>query len=220
MSGSRVLVLGATLGVALLGWACEPAEGELLGASGGGVAQGGDGGTGGDGGMGGDGGTGGDGAGGASMDALPCAPTTAWEAAWETLEDDFVALVNARRAAGGTCGGVAMPPRGAVAVHPGLRDVARAHAEHMAVHGYLGFDAPNGADWTLQPERCVLGAPHGGQSLAAGQTTAQALFDGLVAAEGTCVELHAAGDSIGVGHHAEPSATLATRWVFYIGHAP
>jgi len=217
-----------TILTALTALACQPAEGTLIGTGGstssqGGAAEGGAGGIGGGSPQGGMGGSPtGTPAGTATgtptgSGGLPCAPVTTWDPTWETLENDLVALINARRQAGGMCGSQTMPPTGTVSSENVLRGVARAHVEDMVLDDYFAFAGLNGMSWIGQPDACGFGSPPTGQNIAAGQTTAQMVLDSLVSSESTCVNIHAAGDSIGVGYIEDANATFGSYWSFYIG---
>ena len=110
-----------------------------------------------------------------------------------------------------------------VAMHPLLREVARAHAEHMVQNNYFGYEPPGGAapsQWLEQPVACGFPLPLSEANLAAGMATPQQVFQALAASEGTCVNLHAPGEAVGVAHHAgdgrnDGSPPLPV-WVIYV----
>src|SRR5262245_32662523 len=54
-----------------------------------------------------------------------------WNAGWVTFEDQVLTLVNQKRAAGATCGGVAKPPVAALTFDDRLRCAARKHSKDM-----------------------------------------------------------------------------------------
>jgi uncharacterized protein YkwD len=147
-----------------------------------------------------------------STEGLPCAPAAVWEMAWETLETNLIDLVNQRRQMGGTCGSQTFGSLPTLAVDPLLRDVARAHAEHMSVEDYVGFSAPDGGNWLSQVGAC--GGTFVAGASTKGQTTAQAMFDAIIQDEPTCQGLHGPGTVIGVGHH---SANATPSWALYVG---
>src|SRR5262245_39050678 len=58
-----------------------------------------------------------------------CDPVRDWPATATSLEAQIVTIVNQRRAAGATCGGVAKPPVAPLTADPALRCAARKHTK-------------------------------------------------------------------------------------------
>src|SRR5262245_40173873 len=84
--------------------------------------------------------TGGGGGGG----GLDCHVAASWPADWVAFEDQVLTLVNQRRAAGATCGGVAKPAVGALASDDHLREASRCHSLDMGTNGYFAHDSQDG----------------------------------------------------------------------------
>jgi uncharacterized protein YkwD len=226
------LTLTLTFALATTALACGSDDTNLIGAGGGaeggadeggasmgGAAEGGSGGMIGEGGMGGSptGSPTGTPTGSGGSD-LPCAPTGPWESGWETLESDFIALVNQRRQAGGTCGNQTFGPMDAVTLDTTLRDVARAHVQDMGTGDYFAWTAPNGGSWLSQPSACAYaGTPVGG-GITVGHADAQAAFDALIGDQTVCEQVHATATSIGVGHYFSETASFGHYWNFIMGN--
>ena len=97
------------------------------------------------------------------------------------LEEEVLVLVNQRRAAGATCGGTFYPAVPPLTLDLRLRDAARGHSQDMAANNYASHTSLDGRtfDQRILQAGYTGGYPLG-EYVAAGQSTAQAVVDGLM----------------------------------------
>ena len=111
--------------------------------------------------------------------------------------------VNARRAAGATCGGTVFPPAKPLAMNELLRVAARRHSVDMGVRGYFDHVSPEGS----QPADRMKAAGYdvsvgwNGENIAAGRATAQGTVQQWMDSPGHCENIMDAHFTVmGVGH--------------------
>lgn len=76
-------------------------------------------------------------------DLLAYCDVTTWNATWATLEAQVLTLVNQKRAAGATCGGVVKPAVPALTLNTLLRCSARKHSKDMGWKDFFGHAGSN-----------------------------------------------------------------------------
>jgi uncharacterized protein YkwD len=147
-----------------------------------------------------------------------CHVASSWPAAWVTFEDQVLALINQRRAAGATCGGVPKPPVGAVVVDAALRQAARCHSLDMAVHGYFSHTSQDGSSpWDRIAVAGYTASPTG-ENIAAGYGTAQAVVDGWMTSTGHCNNIMNGGSNeTGVGYAYQQGSPYGAYWTQTFG---
>lgn len=133
-------------------------------------------------------------------------------------QTDMLAQVNARRASGTTCGGVAYPPVPALSLQGNLRAAADAHAADMATNNYFSHTGRNGSN----PGDRITAAGYRwsawAENIAAGQGTAILAVNGWFASAGHCVNfMSSAVTQIGFGGADNPSSTYRIYWVAELG---
>ena len=133
-------------------------------------------------------------------------------------QSEMLAQVNARRATGTTCGGVAYPPVPALSLQSNLRAAADAHALDMATYNYFSHTGRNGSD----PGDRITAAGYRwsawAENIAAGQGTATLAVNGWFASAGHCVNfMSSVATQIGFGGAQNPSSTYKIYWVAELG---
>lgn len=137
-----------------------------------------------------------------------------WNAGWATLESQVLTLVNQRRAAGATCGGVAKPAVPALTLNTKLRCAARNHARDMANNNYFSHTGLNGSQFYQRITAAGYTWTQVAENIAAGQTTAASVVAGWMASTGHCNNImNGALKNIGVGYAYNVNATYDHYWV-------
>lgn len=131
---------------------------------------------------------------------------------------EVLRLTNVLRARGGSCGGVAMGPVGALQWSDQLAASALAHAKDMATNGYFSHVSPSGsrpeermaaAGWTLRPI---------GENIAAGQADPSEVMQGWIDSPGHCKNLLNGGyKHMGVAYFYAPNTGYKHFWVQNFG---
>lgn len=130
------------------------------------------------------------------------------------LESSVFSLINQRRAAGATCGGVAKLPVPPLTAQVVLSCTALAHAQDMAANSYLGYISLNGAT----PLRRVTTKGYTPlsyveENIASGYSTAEAVVDAWMANPHDCNNImNPAHIHVGIAHTTVPGSTYS-YWV-------
>ncbi|MEZ5317135.1 MAG: CAP domain-containing protein [Vicinamibacterales bacterium] len=130
------------------------------------------------------------------------------------FEDEVLSLVNARRAAGATCGGTPYPAVGPLAMNETLRQVARAHSLDMAVNGYFSHTSLDGRTFDQRMSDGGYGGPYPwGENIAAGYGSPASVVDGWMNSPGHCTNImKATYKVIGVGHAQLSGSPYGVYW--------
>jgi uncharacterized protein YkwD len=147
-----------------------------------------------------------------------CTNATTWPADWVAFEDEVLALVNQRRAAGATCGGVVKPPVPALVMDAKLRQAARCHSLDMAQNNYFSHDSQDGrSPWDRIREAAYTGFGNG-ENIAAGQGTPASVMASWMSSTGHCNNIMTSGSNeIGVGYGFDASADYDRYWTQTFG---
>lgn len=150
--------------------------------------------------------------------APDCRNAATWPAEWVAFEDQVLALINARRAAGATCGGVARPPVGAVTSNAQLREASRCHSLDMATLGYFSHTGQDGSSpWDRIADAEYTASPTG-ENIAAGYATPQAVVDGWMTSTGHCNNIMSGGSNeTGVGYAYRSGSPYGRYWTQTFG---
>ena len=136
-----------------------------------------------------------------------------WNSSWTTLENQVLTLVNQKRAAGATCGGVAKPPVAALTSNSKLRCAARFHSKDMATKNFFSHTGSNGSTFVDRINNAGYTWTAAGENIAAGQTTASAVVTGWMSSTGHCNNIMSANyKNIGVGYSYSSTATYKHYW--------
>lgn len=132
-------------------------------------------------------------------DSPYCAPVAGFTST--ALEDEILTIVNQHRAAGATCGGMAMPSVPALTMAPTLRCAARVHSKDMVDRSYFDHTNPEGEQPWDRMELAGYTWRAAGENIAAGNSTAAATMDQWMNSSGHCRNIMSGDFSdLGVGH--------------------
>lgn len=102
------------------------------------------------------------------------------------IQAEVLQRVNAFRASGAVCGGVAYPAAGALSWNASLLQAAKAHATDMATNNYFSHTGRDGRF----PDQRVLAAGYSytrmGENIAAGQTSVESAMAGWIGSASHC----------------------------------
>ncbi len=144
---------------------------------------------------------------------LDCTNAASWPADWVALENQVLVLVNQKRAAGATCGGVVKPPVPALVMDAKLRQAARCHSLDMARHNYFSHDSQDGrSPWTRIQDAGYTGFGNA-ENIAAGQDSAASVMQSWMTSTGHCNNIMTAGSNeIGIGYGLDTSSDFDRYW--------
>lgn len=142
-----------------------------------------------------------------------CDDVTTWNSAWATLESSVLTLVNQRRAAGATCGGVAKPKVPALTLDTRLRCAARKHSKDMGTKNFFSHTGSNGSSFSQRITSAGYTWTGAGENIAAGQTTAAAVMDSWMKSTGHCNNImNGTFKHLGVGYYYSTTGTYRHYW--------
>ena len=102
------------------------------------------------------------------------------------IQAEVLQRVNAFRASGAVCGGVAYPAAGALSWNANLLQAAKGHATDMATNNYFSHTGQDGRS----PDQRVLAAGYSytrmGENIAAGQTSVESAMVGWIGSVSHC----------------------------------
>ncbi|RKG96767.1 CAP domain-containing protein [Corallococcus carmarthensis] len=150
---------------------------------------------------------------GLSASAAYCDDVTTWDPAWVTFESDVLTLINQRRAAGATCGGVAKPAVGPLTLDTKLRCAARKHSKDMGTNNFFSHTGSTGTTPWQRMASAGYSYRTAAENIAAGYGTAQAVVTGWMASTGHCNNImNGALQQTGIGYFNAPSSTYKAYW--------
>lgn len=135
------------------------------------------------------------------------------------LEDEVLALVNQRRAAGATCGGTAYGGAPPLAMQSHLRVAARDHSEDMAAQDYFSHTSLDGRTFDQRIRQAgYIGSAPLGENIAGGPVSAASTVSLWMSSPGHCANIMSPGfRAIGVGYANSPAATYRHYWTQTFG---
>lgn len=129
-----------------------------------------------------------------------CQDVSAWPSALSGMEEDVFALVNARRAEGGNCGGEAFGPAAPLAYNGALICAARKHSKDMVTRGFFNHSNPDGDGPGERAAAAGFGSAFVGENIAAGQQTPDHVMSSWMDSAGHCSNiLNSQYNVIGIG---------------------
>lgn len=148
-----------------------------------------------------------------------CDVTTDWPDAWETREQEVVALINAARARGGDCGSMGQfPPSAPLKVHPALTCSTRVHSLDMAEEDYFSHTNPEGHGPGWRMEQAGYDGTGWGENIAAGYSTPEAVVAGWLESDGHCANmLEPSFQDMGIGYAYGSTSTYGHYWTLNLG---
>lgn len=142
-----------------------------------------------------------------------CDDVATWSSSWATFENEVLTLVNQKRAAGATCGGVAKPPVPAVTLDTKLRCAARKHSMDMGTNNFFSHTGSNGSIFSQRITSAGYVWKAAGENIAAGYATAAAVVNGWMASPGHCNNIMNGNyKHLGIGYFYSASATYKHYW--------
>jgi uncharacterized protein YkwD len=142
-----------------------------------------------------------------------CDDVATWDTNWASLESQVLTLVNQRRAAGATCGGVAKPPARALTLDTRLRCAARKHSRDMGTNNFMSHTGSNGSTPWQRITAAGYTYTSAAENIAAGYATASAVVNGWMASTGHCNNIMNPNlVHLGVGYFYAPASTYKHYW--------
>ena len=148
-----------------------------------------------------------------------CTKAGTWPAEWIAYEDEVLELVNQRRAAGATCGGVSKPSVPALEMDEKLRQAARCHSMDMAKLNYFSHDSKDGrSPWDRIDEAGYTGFGNA-ENIAAGQGSAASVMESWMNSSGHCNNIMTDGSNeIGIGYAFDDASDFGRLWTQDFGN--
>ncbi len=151
--------------------------------------------------------------------SIDCAFGGEWPESWSTYEEEMLAEVNLRRAAGATCENDVFPPAPAFEMNDYLRLSARLHSLDMSNQNYFEHE---GLDGRSPDERIhdagFMGSYPTGENISAGYVTAAASVEGLMNSPGHCRNIMNPEFSvIGLGFSYNRTSDFGEYWTQNFG---
>lgn len=143
-----------------------------------------------------------------------CDDVITWTAGWTDFENQVLTLVNQRRAAGATCGGVYKAPAPALTLDTRLRCASRKHSKDMALNNFFSHTGSNGST----PWQRITSAGYtystAAENIGAGYSTPSAAVTGWMNSTGHCNNImNPSLRNLGVGYYYRASgSTYAHYW--------
>lgn len=135
-----------------------------------------------------------------------CDDVTTWSAGWSDFETQVLTLVNQKRAAGATCGGVYKPPVAALTLDSRLRCAARKHSKDMGANNFFSHTGSNGSTPFQRMTSAGYTYSYAGENIAAGYSTPSATVTGWMNSTGHCNNIMNGNyKHLGVGYYRSAS---------------
>ncbi|WP_235880127.1 CAP domain-containing protein [Polyangium aurulentum] len=142
-----------------------------------------------------------------------CNDVLTWDSTATTWENKVLELVNQRRAAGATCGGVAKPKVAALTFDERLRCAARKHSKDMGDKNFFSHTGSNGSSPWQRINNAGYSYTAAAENIAAGQNTPESVVDGWMKSTGHCNNIMAGNlKHLGVGYYYKSTATYKHYW--------
>jgi uncharacterized protein YkwD len=142
-----------------------------------------------------------------------CDDVLSWPAGWADYENQVLTLVNQKRAAGATCGGVYKPPVPALSVDSRLRCAARKHSKDMALNNFFSHTGSNGSTPWQRITWAGYTYSYAGENIAAGYSTPSAVVTSWMNSSGHCNNIMSPNfKHLGVGYYYNSSSTYGHYW--------
>lgn len=135
-----------------------------------------------------------------------------------SVQSQMLALVNAKRTSGTTCGGKAYPAVPALSLSSTIVKASDAYAADMATYNYFSHTGRDGSDPGQRLTKAGYRWSAWAENIAAGQTTPQSVVEGWFGSTGHCTNfMSGAVTQIGFGYANNPSSTYRHYWVADMG---
>ncbi|HYO54037.1 CAP domain-containing protein [Archangium sp.] len=142
-----------------------------------------------------------------------CDDVSTWTAGWVDFENQVLTLVNQRRAAGATCGGVYKPPVPALGLDTRLRCAARKHSKDMGLNNFFSHTGLNGSTPWQRITSAGYTYSYAGENIAAGNSTPSAVVTSWMNSTGHCNNIMSPNfKHLGVGYYYRAGSTYGHYW--------
>ncbi|WP_224373019.1 CAP domain-containing protein [Hyalangium versicolor] len=142
-----------------------------------------------------------------------CDDVTTWDPAWTDFENQVLTLVNQRRAAGGSCGGVSKPPVAALTLDTRLRCAARKHSKDMGDNNFFSHTGSNGSAFSQRITSAGYTWRAAAENIGAGYATPAAAVTGWMNSTGHCNNImNGTYKHLGVGYYNKAGSTYRHYW--------
>ncbi|PTL75295.1 CAP domain-containing protein [Vitiosangium sp. GDMCC 1.1324] len=145
--------------------------------------------------------------------AAYCDDVLTWDASWQSFESQVLTLVNQKRAAGATCGGVAKPAAPALTLDTRLQCAARKHSKDMGTNNIFDHNGSDGSTPWQRITNAGYTYTAAGENIAAGYSTPSAVVNGWMASTGHCNNIMNPNfKHLGVGYFYKAGSTYSHYW--------
>lgn len=134
---------------------------------------------------------------------VDCPALGTWDPTAALFEAEVLARVNAERARGGSCGGKAMPPRGALRRSDAVTCVARAYAREMHDRGFFSHTGDDGSSVADRVNAKKIAWSRLAENIAKGQRTPQEVMQAWMNSAGHCANILGDTAQLGVGYDGD-----------------
>lgn len=134
---------------------------------------------------------------------VDCPALGTWDPAAALFEAEVLALVNAERARGGSCGGRAIPPREALRRSDAVTCVARTYARKMRDRGFFSHTGDDGSSVADRLNAAKVGWSRLAENIARGQRTPKEVMQGWMTSAGHCANILGETTELGVGYDGD-----------------
>jgi uncharacterized protein YkwD len=143
-----------------------------------------------------------------------CDDVLTWSYTWTEYENQVLALVNQRRAAGATCGTQYKPPAPALSFNENLRCAARKHSKDMGTKNFFSHTGSNGSTFSQRITSAGYTAwRYLGENISAGHTTPASVVNAWMASAGHCNNIMNPNyKHLGVGYSYHSTSTYKAYW--------
>jgi uncharacterized protein YkwD len=150
-----------------------------------------------------------------------CDAVRDWDPAWSAFEDEVLVQLNEHRAAGATCGDLALDPAEPLRMDPALRCAARRHALDMGEQDYFSNVDPEMLDFHARAEAAGYAGTALEQNIGASHSTPEQLVTAVMGHTELCMHVMTPeADEIGVGYLEFEGASFPSYWAQVFGQAP
>lgn len=133
-----------------------------------------------------------------------CGAQASWSSEWAAAEEEVLAIVNARRAEGATCGGEAFAPTGPMGHNAQLRCAARLHSADMSQREFFSHTNLDDESFVDRINQTDYEGGPAGENIALGYPTPEAVMDGWMTSPGHCRNImHPDSNEIGIGYYGD-----------------
>jgi len=147
-----------------------------------------------------------------------CNDTLTWNSSWASFESQVITLVNQKRAAGATCGGVKKPPVPALIKDDRLRCAGRKHSKDMSTNNFFSHTGSNGSTHSQRMTKAGYTWTSAGENIGGGSTTPAQVVNGWMNSSGHCNGIMNGNyKHIGVGYSYNANATWKHYWTLDFG---